>query len=706
MPITWLDEWAGHRGLLQTLPLQTLSNTALGIDASFYLDQHLNHYSHKEPLLPALGGFPFSLKQYIERELRVLRDNAVQPVFVFNGLESESRRKLSDRQNGPEERESAKRVEHAWELYAKGDALQVVEVFSSAGATKPEHLYKFLQRILEAEGIDYLVAPYAATAQLSYLYNGPKQFIDSIYGPTDLLLFKSIDKVIVRLDLKTSPSSSDLTPTFTYLTRASCQEELGRLTDDQFTEFALLLGSPFLHMFPAFESIALASPSASATSNNATKSPATSTQPTFNNKKVPTPTAATTTSSSSNGNGLVPSTSPPGLNVLSFYRDALSMFHTASRSALTLCSQFEDQTRSDEEQYSDLYKRAFMTIRHHVILNIDGRVTPLEADSHSSDLHEIIGQRLPEELYYYIYRGVIDGYKVPSWLTSGVIRLELPLGADDTPAYRDLVLNKLGGIRNTAVRLLSSSLHRFYQTKRLVIKPWWITGPEEDKKKGIAAASKGSGANAGEVTVVNLKDVPSMRESVSTWRVNKKALPDVMQNVGARNDSNWKLFGPALKAPENSTFATTSICPRDSELLTTPQEILSNVAWRFLQIRGYIDEKHNLTPWGRALVSALSSHPPPSDSSPREYEEAVFLGVELVRLGVLNSNNVLPGVPSGATMSEDDKKFTALISRAATIGKLRHQPIGYSGPLNRQTLAFRSQISAVRKTLRDLIEVV
>ena len=47
-----------------------------------------------------------------------------------------------------------------------------------------------------------------------------------------------------------------------------------------------------------------------------------------------------------------------------------------------------------------------------------------------------------------------------------------------------------------------------------------------------------------------------------------------------------------------------------------------------------------------------------------------------------------------------------LVSRVACFGKLRHKPIGYSGPLSRQFLSFRSLIHAVRSTLRVLIEVV
>lgn len=47
-----------------------------------------------------------------------------------------------------------------------------------------------------------------------------------------------------------------------------------------------------------------------------------------------------------------------------------------------------------------------------------------------------------------------------------------------------------------------------------------------------------------------------------------------------------------------------------------------------------------------------------------------------------------------------------LVSRVACVGKLQHKPIGYSGPLSRQLLCYRTLISDVRSTLRNLVEVV
>jgi len=46
-----------------------------------------------------------------------------------------------------------------------------------------------------------------------------------------------------------------------------------------------------------------------------------------------------------------------------------------------------------------------------------------------------------------------------------------------------------------------------------------------------------------------------------------------------------------------------------------------------------------------------------------------------------------------------------LVSRVACLGNIVHRPRGYSGPLSRHLLAYRSIISDVRAGLRDLVEM-
>lgn len=121
-----LDEWAAGRS--QPLPLSALKGAVLGIDASHYLSQRLHQPSTREPLLVALGGFPFALRNSIEKELQALKNLDISCVFVFNGLDFGKKDKQSRLQT-----ESVRAFEHAWELYDQQQADQVVEAFSSAG---------------------------------------------------------------------------------------------------------------------------------------------------------------------------------------------------------------------------------------------------------------------------------------------------------------------------------------------------------------------------------------------------------------------------------------------------------------------------------------------------------------------------------------------------------------------------------------------
>lgn len=102
----------------------------IGIHASHYLDQHLNHHVTKEPLLIALGGYPFALKAHIERELQALKNLGITCFFVFDGLEVGK-----PEPNLAAQAHSARALEQAWDFYDQQQAEQVVDAFSNAGIT-------------------------------------------------------------------------------------------------------------------------------------------------------------------------------------------------------------------------------------------------------------------------------------------------------------------------------------------------------------------------------------------------------------------------------------------------------------------------------------------------------------------------------------------------------------------------------------------
>lgn len=57
-----------------------------------------------------------------------------------------------------------------------------------------------------------------------------------------------------------------------------------------------------------------------------------------------------------------------------------------------------------------------------------------------------------------------------------------------------------------------------------------------------------------------------------------------------------------------------------------------------------MDSRHQLTPWGKVLETTLLA-----SGSNKDQEEAAFLAVELLRLGLLTADTMFPGY-SGAPM--------------------------------------------------------
>lgn len=325
--------------------------------------------------------------------------------------------------------------------------------------------------------------------QLAYLTSGPNPLVDAVFGSSEILLF-NVDKLITRID--SEPAQ------FFWITKQTCQEELGKLTNDQFLDFCLLLGSSFLPTFPAFE-----------------------TQP-------------------------FPAKGPT-------IRDALPMFNLAGRSALALCAQFEEDRRVQDVQYTDLYKRAYMTVKHHVFIDVDGKVAPMDPDNTSNDMHEIIGQRLPEELYFYLSKGIL-GADIPNTLTSSEVLVSLPLGAEDTPIYRQVVGDTLTPIRAQAISLVANTLHRFYQTKVINVRTWF----DENSDRSI-----------------NLKNL-SVKDTIKSWKINNEQLPEKLKKLPVRiltfsllytTDNTQETAGPfrfAVQSLKDRDFVPKSFAGKDS----------------------------------------------------------------------------------------------------------------------------------------------
>ncbi|EXJ94200.1 hypothetical protein A1O1_02593 [Capronia coronata CBS 617.96] len=591
------DSWASKH--VDSFPLQPLKDAVIGVDASYYLDLRLNG-NNEEPLKHALGGLPFCYKKAIEEDINVLRQHGITLVFIFNGLDYVNK-SLPASQSA-----DSKRVQdEAWHHYLSGDSKRTVTDFGKA-KYPVDVMTRSLQKLLTENNVQYMVAPYSATAQLAYLLNLEDQFIDAVMGTTECFLF-GVDRVVTDFNLQRL--------SLNLVSRAVCEDIL-KVSSDTLRDAQLLLGTSFTPTFPVLEGMA-----------------------------------------TSKSTGVV---------------DAISLLNGAGRSVIQLCNYHRDHPQVQALKYADRYKKAIMTIKHHVIMEKNGVVAPLNFDEAPGDVHEFVGQRLPEELFFYISRGLVAP-RIPNWLTSGDIVLSLPGGVLDSEPYRKLVIELLNPFRTEALKILAESLHYYYQSRIIKVDPWI---PQDTSS-----------------LTIEIRNTPSWKGKLTQWRVRGS---DVESVSGAPGNIGPLL--PFLRSLQDAAFSAKTITKGKLEypVLRTPDEIYLNTIFRFLHVRGYIDDKHSLTTWGKALESALAVFD----------DEITIVGVEMLRLGLF-TGNFATGTPVARTDKDYDRKvYTNLISKTACLGRIRHKPMGFVGPLDRQLLTFAWKITAVRSSLRDLLETV
>lgn len=596
-----LDQWASQRGATQSFPLPTLKDAVIGIDASYYLDLRLNGSPKEEPLKHALGGVPFCLKAQITDDIECLQDAGVKVIFVFNGL---------DHVNKPPAEflslDSTRAAETAWQKYRSGDSEACNAEFSKA-KYPTRYLYRWLQNLLVKKGIEYLVAPYSAVAQLSYMVKLSEQYIDCIWGSTDYFLF-NVDKVIINVQVAREVKDAQ----FTWLSKATCEERL-KVTPDALRDAQLLLGSSFSPTFPPLER---------------------------------------------------QSHTPKGVSIT----DAVTMLNSQGRNVLQLCHTYRDDPLMSQSNYAESYKKAFMSIRHHIAMETNGAVGPLNYDQAPGDVHDYVGQNLPHELFYYLSRGLI-GPELPNWLTRDHIDLFVPPGAIDSVPWRTLVYEQLNPIRAQALKTITDNMNNYYRFRNVHINGW-------------------DGNTRDNLTIV-LRDEPSVKGKILSWKLKEELMAgkefSLLTCLQSLKDEQFrkKTMNTGKPAHAHPTFKTVN-------------EVVANTFLRFLHIRDYINDSHELTKWGQALEVILSKL-----GSTSKAEDTALLAVELMRFGLLNGNDA-----DGTVVSSTDKASVTLVSKIACLSRFPHRDIGFTGPLDQPLLSFIWMTTGVRVTLRVLMEAV
>ncbi|KAE8210682.1 hypothetical protein CF327_g5472 [Tilletia walkeri] len=821
--IRGLEEFIRERRLLHTCPLAALKDTRLGIDLQLYLTTLLRNPDTAEPFVAALGGAPLALISHIEDDLKILERSRIKPVFVLSGIppaatqpphhhhpptgSASASSSSSKRQNGRQQQQHHQNQQHsthilppdprvdqrnnAWDAYQRGDVEAAQQLFAASDSVRIQDLIRAVLRSFRHRNIEFLIAPYLASAQLVSLERHSKSYVHAIYAENDLFLFDRVDRIILSLDLAKA--------SFTYASKAAIMAALGA-NEESFLDAALLAGFGACPTFPPLLDGTIL-PIINAGPNNPALSPApghprTPLKPGFPQAQHPLSPRTAIASPASNqdlANNAPPGSSGPG-GVPNLRQIADIVRHY--RSGYTVCVVFAEHPLVKASEYTEQFCRARCMIKFSLVLHAEeGRVLPLPvatppppvlAPSASSttltpsvssatvisstttttttatpsttggvvapgvngmtpavpgsastvhgsavgppiltaadvpkDLSDIFTYRLPDEVFLHLGRGMLSPTTL-HYLTSGHIHEVAPLDGGETQEYRTFVRETVTehalSPRCVAVALAGSALHPFWHSRKVVATYWFLKGPSPP-------ASAGGG-------VTYAREIPVPHES--------KATQDLIGRVKA-----WNVPGPLIEEElrrQNSSTIDLALClgatisdplaartrtPRpsppaagagaketSSTAASTPpfhplekkDEIVANVIWRTLELRGFLNHNHCHTPYARALHLALKQA-----RVNDKLQEPLYLALELIRAGVLHasyySGKQYLGGPAMGT--SDEKRHVLLIMRAFSMVPLSYKAgMGWDAPLSRELLVFNSFLKVLGRSMRHLVEMV
>jgi hypothetical protein len=365
--------------------------------------------------------------------------------------------------------------------------------------------------------------------------------------------------------------------------------------------------------------------------------------------------------------------------------DAVNMLRTAEKSVTIVCTSFHDILKTQDPNWLDKYRKARMTVDHFIYISENGEIKVHDYEHLTKDNHEYLGLQLPAELFHYLNTGLI-GPRILSWITHGQLQVLPTLDGVASDEYKKLVTTQSVRIKEAALSLLIPRLHRGIGYKNITMRVWY----DRDYSYTVWDRHEAKASFGPQVASW------SIREAAFTAHFPQFVHGSILSEV------------LALKTP---AFVSSTLSSQNQPLksVVSADVIKSICLWRFLHIRGYVNDQHELTNWGSALAVALSALEPTVKQYPDfpHLYESVLVAFELIRFELLNARNKheeLRGLPLNG--NEDDQSSLLLISRCATLLKLRHEANGYTGPLSKNLLAFRSLVSEVRSADRDLVEAI
>lgn len=629
MPIKTLELYLFERKLANALSIEILLNATVGIDVDHYLSRIYTF--KKEQFLAGIGGIPALLKDYILLDLNVFKEFNIKPIFIVNGLgfPGQLHQYKTNELSATEQHLEAMWANLGLKPMYQYNSMELFRIFTDPLPLRPM-IHDLVHYFIEI-GIDFLISPCDALFQLLYLYQ--LGMIDAIYGLTDLLLTK-IDKFILGMEFQLKD--------FRFIDKQKVLLEL-QLTESQFIDLSLMVGcSVQPQTFPNFP-------------------------------PLPKP------------NQIQP------FPQLSYFKLGLDIIYH-NNFAGQLGDLYGYIALLNDPNLLQLYHQAHAALNFAPVLNKEGNIEPylvemlklglpINPDFITNDkggeavvkvpnnVHEVIGQRLPPEIYFYQLVGLAP-LELMEAITQGFLEVRPTLELGLLDSYKKLITSKFYTDNlDIQFNLITQLLARYYQVKKIQVKYWF----QDD------------------IVELNNRMTPSVHKKVADQYVTINGHPDKFSLV---------------------LFFSKGTTQTDS--LQLQADVMASVFYRALGLFNFLDDSGELSPLGAMFAEFVKEH-----LLLETQLQELFLVMLLMKLGALvltELNRNFTNVPkyfkeggpelAAVEMGPQDIKRLTIIGRVFSIHKFNISPINYQGPISRNLLNFRSHIKFILTSVSNTIQAL
>lgn len=325
--------------------------------------------------------------------------------------------------------------------------------------------------------------------------------------------------------------------------------------------------------------------------------------------------------------------------------------------------------QSNNDQIITKFQKGVLALQYTPVLQKNGCVDILSSNKSDlpEDIHEIIGERLPHEYYFYLSIGLINSKILNSLIYGDYVETQ-PIDGGSNKQYQELVNKVPDSFKNKEINLLTANCARYFQFKKIKYTKWF---------------------DSSSPVLLENKMFPTIQQSFNSL---------VVKLDGDNNSESFdfNMFFTSFKQDKLELV-------RNQQLVSN-NEVISNSLFRTLLLLDFfkIDSDGKIIPTdATSLLSSVSNE---------FYQESIPLMILLKLQFPLTLEFTESGKPvahyQNTTIPPHQRSIITFMSRLASMISVDQNHTFYTGPISKGLLAYRSCHDLIRKSTRELFECV